>query len=95
MDPLHSMPTTTKDFPSPTHFTGPKSGPTSLPVSNPTGTQAEGEKQFRSLVPPKLGTHLEKRSASVPDDKSLQKPQGKVINTVNYTSHVLPWTRHY
>ena len=75
MDHLHSMPTTTKNFPSPTHF--PKSGPTSLPETSPTGAQAEGEKQFQSLVLPKLEAHLEKRSASVPDDKSLQKPQGK------------------
>jgi len=65
------MPVTAKNFSSSTHFTDPKSGPTSLPV-HPTGTKAEDEKQFQSLVPPQHEAHVEKLAVSVPDDK----PQG-------------------
>jgi len=71
MDDLDSMPVTAKNFPSSTHFTDAKSGPTSLPV-HPTGTKAEDEKLFQSLVPPQHEARVEKHSVSVSNDK----PQG-------------------
>jgi len=78
LDHLNSLPAATNTS---THFTDPKTGPTSLPVATTsTSPKAEDEKLSQSLMLPKLKGHIEKRSLSVPDEEPLHpspKPQGK------------------